>query len=69
MFSAPSIGSAFALITNRFSRLIFALAILGCSYFGMRGDRDREALEEAFEDAQHLYKAEFGDWMRDFEPA
>lgn len=35
-------------------------------YFGMRGSNDRVDLEQAFIKTQRLYKAEFGDWLRDW---
>jgi|SRR5689334_11470858 hypothetical protein len=55
--------------TNRYH--IDCIAIFGeylhhYPYFGMRGDGDREGLENAFLDSQRLYRAEFGDWIRDY---
>lgn len=35
-------------------------------YFGMRGGEDRILLERCYVETQRTYKAEFGDWIRNF---
>jgi hypothetical protein len=47
-------------------QVIFGQYLHHFPYFGMRGQDDRASLEEAFINLQRVYKAEFGDWLRNW---
>jgi hypothetical protein len=46
---------------------IFGYYLHHFPYFGVRGDSDRQNLDEAFEQTQQLYRLEFGEEIYDFE--